>query len=269
MIDLKTKDEIEIMRIGGKILAEVLKEVLNQAKPGVSELELDKLAEKLILAKGGEPGFKKVEGYKHAICISTNDVVVHGIPTNYKLKEGDIIGIDCGVYYKGFHTDAAHTVRVQKSPLRSAMQNFERQAKVKSQKSDEVDRFLKTGKRAMWEGIKAAKLGNRIGDISKTIQNIVEGQGYSVVRSLVGHGVGRQLHEEPEIPGFLSFPVDETSKLQEGMTIATEVIYNMGKSDVSYSNGDGWTIRSKDGSLSGLFERTIAITVKGPIILTK
>ena len=255
MINLKTPEEIEIMRIGGKILGEVLEEVIKNVKVGVSELELDKLAEKLILEKGGEPGFKKVDGYKHAICISTNDVVVHGIPTDYKLREGDVAGIDCGVYYKGFHTDAAQTVRIKDKGLMI--------------KEDEVDRFLATGERAMWEGIKAAKLGNRIGDISKAIQDIVEGQGYSVVRSLIGHGVGKKLHEEPEVPGFLQGQIDKTPKLCEGMTVAIEVIYNMGKSDVIYSNSDGWTIKSKDHSLSGLFERTIAITDKGTIVLTK
>ena len=251
MIDLKTDEEIKIMAEGGKILAEVLKEILSHVRVGVSELELDELAEKLILEKGAEPGFKKVDGYKHTICISTNDVVVHGIPTEYKLKSEDVVGIDCGVYYKGFYTDVAHTVRV------------------KATSGDQVDRFLKTGERAMWEGIKAAKLGKRVGDISKAIQTVVEGQGYSVVRSLIGHGVGRGLHEEPEIPGFLDEPIDKTLKLAEGMTIAIEVIYNMGKSDVSYSNDDGWTIKTKDGSLSGLFERTIAITKGEPLVLTR
>lgn len=258
MIDLKTKEEIKVMAEGGKILADVLFEVLKHAKIGVSELELDKLAEQLILEKGGEPGFKKVDGYRYATCISANDVVVHGIPTDYKLKEDDVIGIDCGVYYKGFHTDAAQTLRVKSQKLN-----------LKSQKEDEIDRFLKTGERAMWEGIKAAKFGNRVGDISKAIQDVVEGQGYSVVRSLIGHGVGRNLHENPEVPGFLDGSILETPLLKNGMTIAIEVIYNMGKSDVVYSNHDGWTIKSKDGSLSGLFERTIAITRKGPIILTK
>ncbi len=255
MIDLKTEQEIEIMQIGGKILAEVLKEVLNHAKAGVSELELDQLAEKLILEKGGEPGFKKVEGYKYTICISTNDVVVHGIPTNYKLKEGDVVGIDCGVYYKGFHTDAAQTIGIKDEGLRM--------------KEDDVDWFLKTGEEAMWEGIKAARFGNRVGDISRAIQAVVEGQGYSVVRSLIGHGVGRELHEEPEVPGFLDGTILKTPLLKIGMTIAIEVIYNMGKSEVVYSNGDGWTIKSKDDSLSGLFERTIAITHEGPVVLTK
>jgi methionyl aminopeptidase len=256
MIHLKTEKEIEIMRIGGKILAEVLGEVMKNVKVGVSELELDQMAEKLILEKGGEPGFKKVEGYGNTICISTNDVVVHGIPTKYRLKEGDKVGIDCGVYYKGFHTDMAQTTKVKS-------QN----SKIKS--LDEVDKFLEIGEEAMWEGIKAAKLGNRIGDISKTIQEIVEGQGYSVVRSLIGHGVGRELHEDPEVPGFLSGSILRTPLLKEGMVIAVEVIYNMGKSEVVYGNKDGWTIKTKDGSLSGLFERTIAITCNGPVVVTK
>jgi len=252
---IKTKEEIEIMRQGGKILADVLFEVLNHARVGVSELELDQLAEKLILERGGEPGFKKVDGYRHTICTSTNDIVVHGIPTDYKLKKNDVVGIDCGVFYNGFHTDMAQTIRIRDEELMI--------------KDDEVDRFLKIGEKAMWEGIEAAKLGGRIGDISKAIQGIVEGQGYSVVKSLIGHGVGRQLHEDPEVPGFLSGSILKTSLLKESMTLAIEVIYNMGKSDVVYSNSDGWTIKTKDGSLSGLFERTIAITPKGSIVLTK
>jgi len=256
MIYIKTPSEISIMSEGGRILAEVLGQVLSRIKPGVLELELDRLAEELIRKKGAESGFKKVRGYKHAICVSTNDVVVHGVPTGYRLKEGDIIGIDCGVYYKGFNTDCAQTVRIKSSKL-----------KVKS--SDEVDRFLETGKKALEEAIKVSKAGNRVGHISKKIQDIVEGAGYSVVRSLVGHGVGRSLHEEPEVPGFLARKIEDTPKLRERMTIAIEVIYNMGKADVVYSNDDGWTIKTKDGSLSGLFERTIAITKSGPLILTK
>jgi methionyl aminopeptidase len=256
MIYLKTKQEIETMKISGKILAEVLFEVMKNIRVGISELELDQLAEKLILEKGGEPGFKKVEGYKHTICISTNDVVVHGIPTNYKLKEGDKVGIDCGVYYKGFHTDMAQTAMVKGEKLNAKY-------------SSDIDRFLKTGEKAMWEGIRAARLDNRIGDISKTIQNVVEEQGYSVVRSLIGHGVGKELHEDPEVPGYLEGSILRTPLLKEGMTIAIEVIYNMGESDVVYSNSDGWTIKTKDGSLSGLFERSVAITREGIIVLTK
>ncbi|OGH23790.1 MAG: type I methionyl aminopeptidase [Candidatus Levybacteria bacterium RIFCSPHIGHO2_02_FULL_42_12] len=257
MIDIKTQEEIEVMAKGGKILSDVLREVLKHVKPGVSGLKLDLLAEKLIVQKGGEPGFKKVKNYKHALCVCVNDVVVHGIPTDYKFKEGDLVTIDCGVYYKGFHTDSAHTVRVQRSGAG------------KVQNSDEVDRFLETGKKALEKAIKVARVGNRIGHISKTIQDVVEGAGYSVVRSLIGHGVGRNLHEEPEIPGFLEGPIEETPLLKEGMTIAIEVIYNRGKPDVVYANSDGWTIKTKDGSLSGVFERTVAITEKGSVVLTK
>ncbi len=257
MIYVKNKDEIEKMKKGGRILVEVLEEVLKNVKPGVSETEIDRLAEKLIIEKGAEPGFKKVKGYNHSICVSTNNVVVHGIPTNYKFREGDVVGIDCGVSYKGFHTDAAETLRVK-----SQISNL------KSQKRDEIDRFLETGKKALLEGIKQAKTGNRVGHISKTIQDTVEGAGYSVVRSLVGHGIGRRLHEEPEIPGFLDRNIDKTPLLKTGMTIAIEIIYNMGGSDVVYSNEDGWTISTEDGSLSGLFERTIAVTKDELEILT-
>lgn len=254
MIDIKTSDEIEKMKEGGTILAQVLGEVLSKVKPGVSELELDAFVEKLIREKGAEPGFKRVKGYNHTLCISTNDVVVHGVPTNYRFKSGDLVGIDCGVYYKGFNTDMAETVRINNSEL--TIQN------------DRIDRFLDTGERALKEGIKAAKLGNRVGHISQTIQQIVENAGYSVVRSLVGHGVGKNLHEEPEVPGFLNVEIDKTAKLLEGMTIAVEVIYNMGKPGVVYSRDDGWTIKTEDQSLSGLFERTVAITKDGPLVLT-
>ena len=261
MIKTKTPKEIEKMHHGGKILAEVLFETLSHVKPGVSELELDKIAEELIIEKGGRPGFKRVEGYKHAICVSVNDVVVHGIPTNYKIKEGDIVGIDCGVYYGGLNTDMAETIYV-KSP---ASQRGKQKSKVKS---SEIEKFLETGKRALEEGIKQAKAGNRVGHISQAIQNIVEGNGYSVVESLVGHGVGEDLHEDPEVPGFLIDKIDKTPLLKPGMTIAVEVIYNMGKKDVVYSGADGWTIKTEDGSLSGLYERTVAITKKGPVVLT-
>jgi methionyl aminopeptidase len=256
MIKIKSKEEIKIMQVSGHILAETLWEVLKHVKPGVSEIELDALAEKLIREKGGEPGFQKVPGYKHAACISVNDIVVHGIPTNYILKEGDIIGIDCGVFYKGFHTDMAETVMVGKSD--SKVQN------------DEVDRFLETGKKALEAGINQAQLGNHVGDISKAMQTIVEAQnGYSVVRSLVGHGVGRELHEEPEIPGYLVRRIEKTPLLREGMVIAIEIIYNMGGPEIVFANRDGWTLKTEDGSLAGLFERSLAITKDGPLIVTQ
>lgn len=264
-MNIKTIEEIELMKKGGKILAEVLYEVLDHVRPGISELELDNLAERLILEKGGKPAFKRVDGYKHTICVSTNEVVVHGIPTNYLLKEGDVIGIDCGVFYEGFNTDMAETVKVQSSKFNPSISLGAR-----VQSPDEIDKFLSAGKRALEEAINMAKAGNRIGHISKTIQDIVEGEkGYSIVFSLVGHGVGRELHEEPEVPGFLQGSIKKTPVLIEGMVIAIEVIYNMGKRDVVYSNKDGWTIKTKDNSLSGVFERTVAITKKGPFIITK
>lgn len=259
MIHIKNKEEIEKMRKGGRILAEVLREVVASIKPGVTELELDALAERLIREKGGEPGFKKVKGYRHAICVSTNDVVVHGVPSGYAYKEGDVAGIDCGVYYEGFHTDMAETIRVANS-----------KEQIADSKKDKIDDFLETGKRALEDAIIVAKAGNRIGHISQKIQQIVEEEnGYSIVRSLVGHGVGRELHEEPEVPGFLLDPISKTPLLRPGMTIAIEIIYNMGSADVVYKGADGWSIATKDGSLSGVFERTVLITDREPEILTR
>lgn len=257
MSSIKTPREVKIMQEGGKILSEVLWEVIGSIKPGITEFDIEKLADRLIREKGAEPAFKRVKGYKYATCISTNRVVVHGIPTERVLREGDIIGIDCGVYYKGFNTDMAETLRV-----------CAQSKKLKTKSSDEVDKFLETGRKALEEAIKVSVAGNRIGHISKSIQDIVEKEGgYSVVRALIGHGVGRQLHEAPEVPGYLTKDIEKTPLLVPGMTLAVEVIYNMGESDVVI-RGDGWTIVSKDGSLSGLFERTIAITNKEPIILT-
>jgi methionyl aminopeptidase len=257
MIHIKSPDEIEKMRKGGRILGEVLSEVVKAVKPGVTELELDGLAERLIREKGGEPGFMKVPGYKHTICACTNDVVVHGIPREYALKENDVICIDCGVYYGGFHTDMAETVRVTNNKQQATSNN------------EEVDKFLMVGKRALNEAIAQAVVGNRIGHISRTIEQIVEKEhGYGVLRSLIGHGVGRQLHEDPEVPGILQGPLEKTPLLKEGMTIAIEVIYNMGSPDAVYAGTDDWTIVSEDGSLSSVFERSVLITANGPEILT-
>lgn len=254
MIQFKTPQEIALMEKGGKILADTLFAVLDAAKPGVTELELDALAEKLIRERGGEPGFKKVPGYHHTICVSTNDVVVHGIPTTYKLQEGDILGIDCGVYLDGFHTDMSESVVVGTKGTAD---------------KDKID-FLDTGKKALDLAIAQVKPGNYIGHISRTIQMIVEGAGYSVVRELIGHGVGRELHEDPEVPGYLRGKIEKTPLLKEGMVIAVEIIYNMGKKEVEYAGEDDeWTIVTADGSLSGLFERTVAVTKSGLKIVTQ
>lgn len=251
MIQIKTSSDIKKMEEGGRILGEVLSAVLKKISAGVSEIEVDRYAEKLILERGAKPGFKMVKGYNYSLCISTNDIVVHGIPSDYKFQDGDVVGIDCGVFYKGFHTDMSETVRVSTN-----------------KKKDKIDKFLKIGGEALDAGISQALAGNRVGNISKSIQKIVEKEGYSVVRSLIGHGVGKDLHEEPEVPGYLTGAIKNTPLLKEGMTLAIEVIYSMGGPDVVYKNEDGWTISTKDTSISGLFERTVLVTDKGPRILT-
>jgi methionyl aminopeptidase len=258
MIHIKSPEQIKIMQHGGHILATVLGEVMDAIKPGVTELAMDQLAERRIREMGGEPGFMKVRGYHYTTCMSTNDVVVHGIPSAYAFKEGDIAGVDCGVYYKGLHTDMSDSKRVI--------------AKIKYQKSnikkDSIDNFLEVGKFALDEAIKVAVVGNHVGHISQVIQRIVEKEAkYSVVRSLIGHGVGKELHEEPEVPGYLYGKIEKTPLLREGMTIAVEVIYNMGTADVMLDS-DHWTIRTADGKLAGLYERTIAITKNGPLMIT-
>lgn len=251
-IHLKTPQEIQIMAKGGKILSEVLYKVMDHIKPGVSELEIDALTEKLIKKQGGESGFKKVEGYHHTICVSTNDVVVHGIPTPYRFQEGDIVGIDCGVFLEGFHTDMSESIIVGDSKKADPR-------KIK---------FLETGKKALLAAIEQAMPGNRIGHISEIIQKVVEGEGYSMVRELIGHGVGRELHEDPPVPGYRYKKLEKTPLLREGMVIAIEIIYNMGKKEVVFSGRDDWTIKTKDDSFSGLFERTVAITKDGYRLLT-
>ena len=269
MIVLKTPEEIEIMALGGKILAETLQTVLQMAKAGISTKELDIFAEKLILEAGAKPSFKMEKGYYYTTCMCLNDIVVHGIPTPRKLKEGDVLGIDMGVYYQGFHTDASWTIQCHSGAARSAaIESSKKDAIASLQHDDKTAIFLKTGEKALHEAIKKCQVGNHIGDISKTIQDIVEGAGYSCVKQLVGHGVGKLLHEDPEIPCYLRGGIKNTAVIKEGMVLAVEVIYNEGKSAVVYKNDDGWSISTRDGFNSGLFEHTVAITANGPVILT-
>lgn len=260
-ISPNNKEKLDAMRAGGKILGGTLSYLVKNIKTGISEIEIDKMAEEFILKNGAEPGFKKVEDYKNTICISVNNVVVHGIPKEKKIEEGDIVGIDCGVFYRGYHTDMSETVRIVNGNAQVFRKN--------TQTGDDIDRFIKVGKEALFKGISKAKIGNRVGHISSKIQGLVEGEGYSVVRSLVGHGVGKKLHEEPEIPGYLKGKIESTPALIDGMTIAIEVIYNMGKNSVSYNGGDDWTIVTTDGSNSGLFERTVLVQNGRPEILTR
>ncbi len=253
MIETKSPEDIEKIREGGAILASILEKVKSEVKPGVTTLELDGIADKLI-NEAGEPSFKKVRDYKWATCMCVNEVVVHGIPGKYKLKEGDVLGIDLGMLYKGFNTDMSWTVRVKGQ---------------KEKPLDEVDRFVETGRKALEEAINQARPGNRVGHISKAIQDTVRAANYSPVEALVGHGIGRNLHEEPPIPCFLKGTIENTPALLIGMTIAIEVIYNQGTPQIMYQSDDGWTIQTADNKLSGLFEQTVAILASGPEVLTK
>lgn len=248
MVILKTKKELKIMCRAGQIAAGALEAVLKKAKPGVTTLALDKIAQDYIIKQGASPSFKEVSGYRHSICATPNEAVVHGIPTNYELKEGDVLGVDVGAYYRGFHSDTAKTILIG------------------GKFAEEKKKFLLTGEKALKEAIKKAQVGNRIGDISATIQNIVEGEGFSVVRELVGHGVGRELHEDPLVPGFGK--KGSGLVLKEGMVIAIEVIYNRGSKAI-YLLSDGWTIVTRDKKVSGLFEQTVSITSNGPVVLTQ
>ena len=238
------------MKLGGEIAGFVLSQVMREIVPGKTTLELNKKADLLMREKGVTPSFLTVDDYKYAICATVNDEVVHGLPSTTKLKSGDIVGIDLGVLFQGLHTDTAVTVGVGET-------------------DPETKKLLDVGEKALNAGIHEARAGKRVGYISSAIQKVVERHGYSVVRALVGHGVGKALHEDPQVPGFLSIDREETPLLVDGMTLAIEVIYNKGDYDVMYKRGDGWTISTADGSLSGLFEHTVLITGGEPAVLTR
>lgn len=255
MINIKSPLEITIMREGGRKLSEILQKLLDFAQPGVSLNQIETEANKLIALSGGSASFKTVPDYHWATCLCVNDCIVHGIPTDYILKDGDNLTIDIGLLYQGFHTDTAWA-KVVRSP----------DSKITI---DEKIKFLKTGEEALAQAIEKAKIGNHIGDISAAIQTTIEGAGYSIVKSLVGHGVGRELHEEPQIPGFLRSKIENTTLLIEGMVIAVEVIYAMGSGEAVYGSDDGWTIVTRDGSISAVFEHTLALTAGGTHVLTK
>jgi methionyl aminopeptidase len=216
----------------------------------VSLKKLDQLAESLIKKAGGKPSFKMVKSYHWTTCINVNQGVVHGVPGDYRLKAGDLVSVDIGIFYQGFHTDMARTIRLG------------------SKNQRDKDDFLVPGRRALKKAIKAAKPGNRVGHISAVIEKEIRRGGLSPVRNLTGHGVGRELHEEPRIHCFLKGKIEETPKLKPGMVLAIEVIYVQGKPDLVLKD-DSWTIETADGQLAGLFENTIAVTKKKPLILTR
>ena len=235
------------MREGGHKLYLIREKLRQFVRPGISGTDIETEAVKLIGESGAQAAFKLVPNYHHATCININDVVVHGIPTRQKIKDGDLVCIDLGLYYKGFYTDTTlMTVAGKPTP--------------------QLDRFVSVGEQALNAGITQAKVGNKISDISQAVQTVIETNGYEVVRELTGHGVGKELHEDPLIPNFIDRHND--SVLYEGQTIAIEPMYAAGSAKI-YLHNDGWTISTIDRSLSGLIEETVAITKKGPQILTK
>jgi methionyl aminopeptidase len=249
-IKIKSREQLEAMREGGKISAGAIKKVLMAAKGGVSLADLEKVAEEFILDSGGEPAFKRVRGYDFATCLNLNEGVVHGLPSERKLREGDIFSVDLGTFYKGLNTDTAVTVLV---------------GDTRTQGYKEKVVFLETGERALEASIDQCRVGNRIGDISVAMEEVLRGAGYSPVENLVGHGVGEELHEDPQIPCFASR--DKGPELKEGMALAIEVIYTAGDPALEVLS-DGWTIAAADRSLAGLFEHSVAVTADGPIVLT-
>jgi len=246
MVQYKTDSDIQLIKESAQVLARAHAEVAKAIKPGVKTNKLDKIAEEYIRDHNGVPSFLNYHAFPASLCISVNDVVVHGFPSDYELKEGDVVSIDCGVLYKGFHSDSAYTY-----PLEGV--------------KDEVLRLLDRTLESLYLGIAQAKVGNRIGDIGFAVQNFVEQFGYGVVRELVGHGVGRSLHEDPEVPNYGKR--GKGPKIQPGMVFAIEPMINMGTKKVIQER-DGWTIRTQDKKPSAHFEHMVAIYKDRTEILT-
>lgn len=246
-VSIKSDREIELMREAGKILAKVHKALGEAIQPGMSTLEIDELGEKLIRSYDCVPNFLHYNGYPASICVSVNEEVVHGIPRkDHILQEGDIVSLDAGLIYKGYHSDAARTHAVGSI-------------------STEAQKLIEVTKQSFFEGIKAARAGNHLYDISNAIDAYVTPFGYGIVRDLVGHGIGTALHEDPQIPNFAQRR--RGLKLQAGMTLAIEPMINMGRCDVEWL-ADDWTVVAEDGSLSAHYENTILVTDGEPEILT-
>lgn len=246
MIKIKNQDEIFLMRKAGKIVGETLLLLETKVKPGVTTADLDRMAEEFITKHGAKPSFKGLYGFPSSLCISVNEQVVHGIPGGYTLKEGDIVSIDCGAFINGFHGDAARTFPVGKI-------------------SREAQKLIDITEGSFFEGIKYAKQGNKLTDISHGIQSYVEAAGFSVVRDFVGHGIGAKVHEDPNVPNFGTS--GRGPKLVEGMVLAIEPMVNAGTHKVKTLK-DNWTVVTVDKCLSAHYENTVAILSDGPEILT-
>jgi methionyl aminopeptidase len=248
-MQLKTKEELEIMLEGGRKLGRVKHALAKMVKVGVSAYDIEEEACRLIESEGAEVSFKKVPRYHWATCINVNDGIVHGIPKKEMIfKKGDIVSVDVGLFYKGFHTDTSLSVGLDLTP--------------------ENKHFLEVGQRALNNAIKQVKKGNRIYDISEAIDQALKEEGLHAAQGLVGHGVGRSLHENPSIPGYLDKKREQTPEIEIGAALAVEVMYTTGNGEIALDD-DGWTIVTRDGTISALFEETILVTEKGPIVATK
>ncbi len=246
MVYTRSREEIERIRAAAQIVAMTLREVGKAVRPGVTTAELDELAESFIRDHGARPAFKGYRGFPASICPSVNDEVVHGLPGPRELREGDLLGVDVGVELQGFYGDAALTFPV-------------------GVVSDEAVKLLKITRESLMQGIAQARAGNRVGDISHAVQSFVERNGFSVVKALVGHGIGREMHEEPAVPNF--GPPGRGPRLMTGLVLAIEPMVNVGGHEV-VTRSDGWTVATKDGSLSAHFEHTVAVGADGPEILS-
>lgn len=246
MIILKSPEEVQKIERAGRIVAEVLQKLREAAVPGVTTLDLDRIAEEEILKRGGKPAFKGYRGFPGTLCASVNDEIVHGIPSDRVLEEGDIVGLDLGAIVEGYYGDSAITVPI-------------------GEIKPEVEALLKVTEESLYRGIDQLRVGNRLSDISHAVQTHAEGAGYSVVRDFVGHGIGQSLHEDPQIPNFGT--PGQGPRLKVGMVVAIEPMINIGGHGVRVLK-DRWTAVTEDGSLSAHFEHTIAISDDGPVILT-
>ena len=250
MIDYKTEEEIKIMSEGGKKLKQILERLIKFIKPGITTLAIENEAQRLIKEEKAEVSFDKVEGYQFATCLPVNEQIVHTPPSERVLKKGDLLTIDIGLYYQGFHTDCAKTMVVGE------------------EEKGEIKRFLDTGREALKKAIEKIKVGGYLGEVSKAIETIIKKNGYFVIKKLTGHGIGKDLHEDPFVFGFLDRPLEKTLKIKPGLVLAVEVIYSMGTEEMVFEKDNDWSIVTKDGSLSSCFEKTVAVTKNGVLILT-
>lgn len=249
MIHHKTKEEIKIMAEGGKRLKKVVNELLPKIKVGISTEEIDKYGQDLIVKQGGKPSFKMIKGYHWALCLPINEQIVHTPPSKRILTNGDVLTIDIGMYYQSFHTDFAHTFVVGEA-------------------DNKIDNFLKVGKQALNEAMAQVKPGYRLGLISQAIEKVIYNNGFFVIKELTGHGIGRKLHEDPYVFGFVNKPVGKTIIMEAGLVMAIEVIYSLRTEEMIPEKDNQWSIITKDRSLSACFEHTVAVTEKGQLILT-